>query len=248
MPAHQGVTETYTKVTARHIRRITYWNRANYKNGIGLAGLNKSLTIVVNETILSSISDQWGLFMKSSFRRAALAAVAIATIGVAAPATASTSIAWTGSDSFDTAVQTFSAVNASSLSFSGSDTSYGIGIAGPFAHTHSFGGASDQTWTIALDINGTWTTVFSQFLPVGGETSLVGLGNITFGAGSVDAIQLSCDFCSSQTYHQFTNSSFTLAGGAVPEPATWAMMLMGFGMAGFGLRNRRKPTVSVTYA
>lgn len=35
---------------------------------------------------------------------------------------------------------------------------------------------------------------------------------------------------------------------AVPEPATWAMMLLGFGMAGFGLRNRRKPMVRVTYA
>ncbi|MBU3077849.1 PEPxxWA-CTERM sorting domain-containing protein [Sphingomonas sp. XMGL2] len=28
--------------------------------------------------------------------------------------------------------------------------------------------------------------------------------------------------------------------GAVPEPASWAMMLMGFGLAGYGLRNRRR--------
>ena len=42
--------------------------------------------------------------------------------------------------------------------------------------------------------------------------------------------------------------SLLAASGAVPEPATWAMMLMGFGMAGFGLRRRRKPTVSVNYA
>ena len=42
--------------------------------------------------------------------------------------------------------------------------------------------------------------------------------------------------------------SLAPVGGAVPEPATWAMMLMGFGMVGFGLRNRRKPTVRVTYA
>ena len=39
-----------------------------------------------------------------------------------------------------------------------------------------------------------------------------------------------------------------LFSGPVPEPATWAMMLMGFGLIGFGLRNRRKPTVRVTYA
>ena len=35
---------------------------------------------------------------------------------------------------------------------------------------------------------------------------------------------------------------------AVPEPATWAMMLAGFGMIWFGLRSRRKQAVRVTYA
>jgi len=35
---------------------------------------------------------------------------------------------------------------------------------------------------------------------------------------------------------------------AVPEPATWAMMIAGFGMVGFGLRSRKRQTVKVTYA
>ncbi len=35
---------------------------------------------------------------------------------------------------------------------------------------------------------------------------------------------------------------------AIPEPATWAMMLLGFGMVGFGLRSRQKQSVRVTYA
>ncbi len=35
-----------------------------------------------------------------------------------------------------------------------------------------------------------------------------------------------------------------LAGGAVPEPATWALMISGFGMAGVALRRRK--TVAVT--
>jgi hypothetical protein len=29
--------------------------------------------------------------------------------------------------------------------------------------------------------------------------------------------------------------------GAVPEPGTWALMLVGFGAMGFGLRRSRKP-------
>ncbi|MDB5585019.1 MAG: hypothetical protein JWR80_10195 [Bradyrhizobium sp.] len=39
-----------------------------------------------------------------------------------------------------------------------------------------------------------------------------------------------------------------LSVSAVPESSTWAMMLAGFGVIGFGLRRRRRETVSVTYA
>lgn len=35
---------------------------------------------------------------------------------------------------------------------------------------------------------------------------------------------------------------------AVPEPATWAMMIAGFGVVGFGMRSRRKGAIRVTYA
>lgn len=35
---------------------------------------------------------------------------------------------------------------------------------------------------------------------------------------------------------------------AVPEPATWALMMLGFGMVGFSMRRRSKQSVRVTYA
>jgi len=35
-----------------------------------------------------------------------------------------------------------------------------------------------------------------------------------------------------------------LAVGSVPEPATWGLLLLGFGMVGVGLRTRRKASVS----
>lgn len=45
----------------------------------------------------------------------------------------------------------------------------------------------------------------------------------------------------SQTYNYDRSISFTLSGvtGAVPEPATWAMMILGFGLVGAALRQRR---------
>jgi hypothetical protein len=38
--------------------------------------------------------------------------------------------------------------------------------------------------------------------------------------------------------------TFELMSGAVPEPATWAMMITGFGMAGVALRRRRYASVA----
>ena len=36
------------------------------------------------------------------------------------------------------------------------------------------------------------------------------------------------------------SNGILIGGGAVPEPATWAMMLLGFGAIGYSLRRRRK--------
>ena len=41
-------------------------------------------------------------------------------------------------------------------------------------------------------------------------------------------------------YDNITFGSATPGGGAVPEPATWAMMLLGFGGIGVAMRRRRK--------
>jgi hypothetical protein len=46
----------------------------------------------------------------------------------------------------------------------------------------------------------------------------------------------------------FNTTSTANTGGAVPEPATWAMMLLGFGMIGFGLRYRRTGAAKVSFA
>jgi hypothetical protein len=43
--------------------------------------------------------------------------------------------------------------------------------------------------------------------------------------------------------------SISSVGGAVPEPATWAMMLLGFGFVGGAMRTaKRRQKVTVSYA
>jgi hypothetical protein len=44
---------------------------------------------------------------------------------------------------------------------------------------------------------------------------------------------------SPQSVTPFSNLDFTKDGGGVPEPATWALMIMGFGLTGAALRRRR---------
>lgn len=83
-----------------------------------------------------------------------------------------------------------------------------------------------------------------------GET-IVGahFGNVAGPAGNVSVFWL-FDFgsegASSITLDDtqgFSNAALYTTGTppAVPEPATWAMMLMGFGAAGFAMRMRRQP-------
>ena len=51
------------------------------------------------------------------------------------------------------------------------------------------------------------------------------------------------EFHLTSAYYQpndFTIGTVSFAGGAVPEPATWALMIMGFGLAGAALRRRRE--------
>lgn len=42
--------------------------------------------------------------------------------------------------------------------------------------------------------------------------------------------------------------NFSLSATAVPEPATWAMMMLGFGIVGFGVRSRRAGAVTTKVA
>jgi hypothetical protein len=49
-------------------------------------------------------------------------------------------------------------------------------------------------------------------------------------------------FCSGTRYNLYDSTGFTAtveSTGAVPEPASWAMLIAGFGLTGAAMRRRR---------
>lgn len=60
--------------------------------------------------------------------------------------------------------------------------------------------------------------------------------------GNVDRVVF--DGIGGQGYFQLDNINVGAANGGVPEPASWAMMLGGFGAIGAAMRRRRKAAVS----
>jgi hypothetical protein len=76
----------------------------------------------------------------------------------------------------------------------------------------------------------------------GGQYQLLGANGVFTSNGG----PLNLAYFDSNNYDNTGSITFEIS--AVPEPVTWAMMLVGFGMIGFGLRSRRKQSVRVTYA
>ena len=85
------------------------------------------------------------------------------------------------------------------------------------------------------------TTYFVAFIHVAGLDT-----NVTSDAGATNlAGGLLFDFAGDNSFSYGPETGFTaqpmiefLGGGAVPEPATWALMIGGFGLAGAALRRR----------
>lgn len=80
-------------------------------------------------------------------------------------------------------------------------------------------------------------------LPGDGDQSLSRYVNFTTTAPGERI--LSASFTNNPANDAFEVANFSV--GAVPEPATWAMMLLGFGAVGYSMRKRRTVT-RITYA
>ena len=135
-----------------------------------------------------------------------------------------------------------------------------LGGGSPFDHFVTFTEALDGTYGFTLTT--TATTLNGAIVPatdvdftaawvsdgLGGTWNLLpdvdnndinedwGLANLFLPAGTYT-------FHIQGTRGNNTSYSGGVAFAAVPEPATWAMMLMGFGAIGFAMRRRRRPAL-----
>ncbi|MHA6722018.1 FxDxF family PEP-CTERM protein [Sphingomonas sp. RS2018] len=91
-----------------------------------------------------------------------------------------------------------------------------------------------------VTLNGTAVTLFSG---PGGEPdfgSLMGL----FNAGTSNTLRVIGTNGGNGVY----SGTIAFAPGAVPEPATWGLMMLGFGGMGFAMRRRRKVETRIRFA
>lgn len=110
--------------------------------------------------------------------------------------------------------------------------------AGNLFGTSRRGGAFDQGTIFRLDTSGVFT-LLHVFDGINGGLPEGGL--VADAAGNLFGTTTTGGAAGAGTIYRLSGTGFVTGGGAViPEPATWAMLIAGFGLVGAGLRIRRR--------
>lgn len=110
---------------------------------------------------------------------------------------------------------------------------------------------------LSFTFNNYGTNATSNYAAFGTSGTLISSGflgdvenfDLVSVAGSgISRLLVSNDGSSNWTYGIGELTYTADAAGAVPEPATWGMMILGFGVIGGAMRRRAKVTTTVSYA
>jgi hypothetical protein len=104
------------------------------------------------------------------------------------------------------------------------------------------GSATDLDFTSVTFSNG--TTTFPVEIMSSGGLEAGGLANIPVFFGALNTLSVSGLSRGAGSY----GGTLAFTPGPIPEPASWAMMLIGFGAIGSIVRRRRDDNVKVRYA
>lgn len=111
-----------------------------------------------------------------------------------------------------------------------------------FVNLTGFAGSTPNAFSIVF---GGGTASFSQAITFNTLGNFSGFVSFDFPSSFPDYIAPN----GSQSENQSLAFNVNVVSGAVPEPGTWAMMLLGFGFAGAALRSsRRKQSLATTTA
>jgi hypothetical protein len=172
-------------------------------------------------------------------RKIALALAAVAALSIAAPAeatviTTSYSVIGTGSGTFSLAC----------------DNSDPLGAACTLTALNFVLGSTTFTTSNAGMVLGSLDSNFLYTQVIGGNVSGVNtvlagaaLDDFAFLVHPADTLQtfpLVYSFAGGQQVQQGSITITQVASASVPEPASWAMMLLGFGVIGLAMRRRKK--------
>jgi hypothetical protein len=170
-------------------------------------------------------------------------AVAVATLGAAAAANAGVTFVgswevdqgpeWSGSP--PNGPLAYTGQEAAALLFGGSASDYVISTV-----DNLVADINDEAWYSVIGVGGG-----SQFAQDYSNKYLGQYYGPTYTFNCCGAAYQNINAASSYvndnaTGSDFTNFAFRVDGGAVPEPASWALMIGGFGLAGAALRRRRQ--------
>ena len=191
------------------------------------------------------------------FKTAALAAVAAAAVTfAAAPATAATTVSGDGVAVPLTLFPDGSAATG--------DFSFIVGGSGDFTATYSFDNTFYDPAAGAISASLASTNGASVFFTGAAIDGMAGATTITGGGTSaavfyftspvalgMHTFTVSGNFVPTQSA-KFAKIAGTVSLSAVPEPATWALMILGFGAVGFAMRRRSEKSgttrATLTYA
>ena len=144
------------------------------------------------------------------------------------------------------------------VAYAAGDTNFGKDpdVTGLAYSSAAFGG-STQLYSIdtandVLDTQansaGTLATVGSLGVNLGSRTSFDISGSDAFAFNGTTLYRANLQTGALTSLGNTNRALFGIAIAAVPEPATWAMMLIGFGGIGFAMRRRAKVRTTVSYA
>lgn len=166
--------------------------------------------------------------------RLLIAGAAVAALCAAMPASAAQYVF-----GFTTSTPLFGSAVSGSGTFTTSDTAMTVGGQTAYQILSITGSVNGSAIVAPTGNYGNYFTTGPSFLDGTGTTFMTASGNrIVFFNQSSNGIYRVNTFSPGSS--NFVNATSSLVA-PVPEPATWAMMLLGFGAIGFAMRRRSAP-------